>query len=131
MNVRIAYNHRRRGALLFYALILLAGFAAAVVVLADACASLAFDTRQVLADARARNLHASGEAWAQKNVMPSAPAAVARRELDCSSLRVGTGASLLVAATPLSGSVNIEIIASCRDGKLLARQHSSEPVNAK
>jgi hypothetical protein len=78
----------RTGLAMLYVLAAIALVGGAVYLLTDACGTMAFETRRMYVDACARNLTASGLAWARHSKVGSPGADVSAKSLDAEPLAV-------------------------------------------
>jgi len=113
---------RRRGYILLYVLAIVGATAAAAFVMFDAAGTMAFETRELHLDARARNLTASGLAWAEAarraGRAPAGPIA-----LDVNGL-AGPAATLTVRLDPNTTVVTVQ----CRQGRRLLPRRTAFPL---
>ncbi len=106
---------RRKGFLLFYVLAIVVLVGGAVVILTDACTTMVFETREMHLDACARNLAASGAAWARR----ANAAGPLDRALDANAL-AAPDAALRVRLHDRDVSVE----ASCRQGRRIRKRRA-------
>ena len=113
----------RTGFAMLYVLAAIALVGGAVYLLTDACGTMAFETRQMYVDACARNLTASGLAWARHSKVHSPGADVPARSLDTEPLAV-PDAGLDVTIRGADASVSI----SCRRGRHIVTRRETRRV---
>ncbi len=117
-------NRRKRtGLAMLYVLVVIALVGGAVYLLTDACGTMAFETRQMYVDACARNLTASGLAWARRLKVGSPGADVPARSLDAGLLAI-PGAELHVTIRGAEATVSV----SCRRGRRLVTRRETHPL---
>jgi len=111
---------KRTGFAMLYVLVVIALVGGAVYLLADACGTMAFETRERYLAACARNLTASGRAWARRAGAGPPGAVATARAVEVKPLAI-PNATLDVTIRGAEATVR----ASCRQGRrLLTRRET-------